>query len=193
MNFMNQQSLTDEILKCHKAGTLILGICGGFQMLGKKINDPESLESQEKEVNGLGLFNFETTLVAEKITRQIQLVTVNSRVFPAGIQCDGYEIHMGRTTFHDSYPALFSAHNNENTANFGIINREGNVLGTYLHGFLDKDSFRDNILGYIRKIKGVKEPQSKFDYTQFRNKELDKLADLIKSSINMEEIEKILQ
>jgi len=76
--------------------------------------------------------------------------------------------------------------------NFGIINQGGTVIGTYLHGFLDKDMFRENILSYIRAVKGIKEPQSKFEYAQFRTRELNKLADLIKTSINMDAIEKNL-
>jgi adenosylcobyric acid synthase len=192
MNFMHQQGLTQEILKQHKAGAVILGICGGFQMLGKRIMDPENLESAEKEVHGLGLFDFETTLIAEKLTRQVQLKTTNSRVFPEGILCDGYEIHMGRTTFNTPYPALFSASNGENPMNFGITNDAGTVFGTYLHGFLDKDLFRENILRYLRKLKGMKEPEIKFNYAQFRACELNKLTDLIKTCINMEAIEKRL-
>ncbi len=190
MNFLNQQCLTREILKCHQAGTLVLGICGGFQMLGKFIRDPDNLESLEKEAEGLSLFDFETTLVAEKLTRQVQLETVKSRVFPEGIQCEGYEIHMGRTTFGSPYPPLFSASIGDNPMNLGIINQEGTVIGTYLHGFLDKDLFRENILQYIRKQKGLSEPHNKFDYAQFRTCELDKLVDLIKTSIDMETIEK---
>ncbi len=190
MNFMHQQGLTQEILKQHEAGAVILGICGGFQMLGKKIMDPENLESHEKEVLGLGLFDFETTLIAEKLTRQVQLKTTNSRVFPEGVLCEGYEIHMGRTTFNTPYSALFSASNGENPMNLGITNDAGTIFGTYLHGFLDKDLFRENILHYIRNLKGMKEPEIKFNYAQFRACELNKLTDLIKTCINMEAIEK---
>lgn len=192
MQILNQQSLTQEIIKCHKAGSMILGICGGFQMLGKIIKDPENLESPNKEVEGLGLFDFETTLVAEKLTRQIQLKTVKSHIFSEGIQCEGYEIHMGRTSFRTKYPGLFSSPNEDNSMNFGIINHEGTVIGTYLHGFLDKDLFRENILNYIRSVKQIKEPEVAFEYTQFRDQEIDKLADLIKASINMEAIERAL-
>ena len=193
MNFLNKQCLARKILKCHQAGTMILGICGGFQMLGKTIKDPDNLESLENEAEGLGLFDFETTLVAEKLTRQVQLETVKSRVFPEGIPCEGYEIHMGRTTFRGDYPALFSASDGDNPMNFGIINQAGTVFGTYLHGILDKDLFRENILHYIRKQKGLPEPEIKFDYAGFRNRELDKLAELVKTSINMEVIKKVLQ
>ena len=192
MVFLNQQCLTREILKCHQTGSMILGICGGFQMLGKKINDPKNLESLENKVEGLGLFDFETTLGAEKLTRQIQLETVKSRVFPEGIQCEGYEIHMGQTAFGTPYPTLFSASNGDNPMSFGIINETGTVLGTYLHGFFDKDLFRENVLRYIRSEKGLPEPQTSFDYEQFRTRELDRLADLIKTSIDMETIERKL-
>jgi adenosylcobyric acid synthase len=193
MNFLNQQSLTREILNCHKSGSMILGICGGFQMLGKTIKDPEYLEDQDKEVEGLGLFDFETTLIAEKLTRQVQLETVASCIFEEGIQCEGYEIHMGRTTFKTKYPELFSSFKQENPMNLGVINHEGTVIGTYLHGFLDKDLFRKNILRYIRNVKGIPKPETNFDYAEFRNREINKLTDLIKSSINMEAIEKKLQ
>jgi adenosylcobyric acid synthase len=193
MNILNKQSLTQEILKCHQAGSMILGICGGFQMLGKIISDPENLESQEKEVEGFGLFDFETTLIPEKLTRQVQLETTNSQVFPKGLKCEGYEIHMGRTSFRTHYPTLFSAPTEDNPMNFGIINQGGTVIGTYLHGFLDQNLFRQNILNYLRKIKGIPQPQSEFDYAKFRTNELNKLADLIKTSINMEDIERILK
>ena len=192
MLFLNEQSLTEEIHRCHQAGSLILGICGGFQMLGTIIKDPENMESSNQEVQGLGLFNFETTLVAKKITRQIQLETIDSPIFPAGIHCEGYEIHMGRTTYMANYQNLFSSSNDENASNFGIINKKGTVLGTYLHGFMDKDLFRHNILKHIRTIKNISTPDNDFDYTQFRNNELNKLADLIKTSIDMKEIEKKL-
>ncbi len=193
INFLNRQYLTREILKHHEAGAMILGICGGFQMLGKIIKDPGNMESREKEADGLGFFDFETTLMPEKLTRQVQLETARSRVFPEGVQCEGYEIHMGRTTFKTSYPALFSTSTGENPMNYGITNEAGTVFGTYLHGFLDKDLFRENILRYIRSEKGIPEPKNKFDYAQFRTRGLNKLADLIKTSMNMETIERKLQ
>ena len=75
--------------------------------------------------------------------------------------------------------------------NLGVMNEVGTVIGTYIHGFLDKDLFRENILRYIRRKNGLPEPQRKFDYSQFRAQELNKLTELIKTSINMEEIKKI--
>ena len=193
MVFLNEQCLTPAILKCHQEETIILGICGGFQMLGEMIKDPDNLESKQNEVKGLGLFDYETTLIAEKLTRQVKLKTVNSSVFPEGLHCEGYEIHMGRTSFSTPYPALFSSTEGDDPKNFGIINQTGTVLGSYLHGFFDQDQFRQNILRYIRNKKSIQEPKNEFDYTKFRNRELNRLADLIKTSINMEAIEAKLQ
>ena len=126
-------------------------------MLGKIIKDPGSLESLEKEAEGLGLFDFETTLNSEKITRQIQLMTAKSNVFPEGIKCHGYEIHMGLTAYRSTYTSLFSTSNRENSMNFGIIHQAGTVFGTYLHGFIDNAKLRNNILKYIRSKRGVPE------------------------------------
>ena len=161
-------------------------------MLGKTIKDPELLESREAKADGLGLFDFETTLNPEKITRQIQLETVKSRVFPEGLECKGYEIHMGRTIFETTYHSLFSSSSGENPMNFGITNQTGTVIGTYLHGFMDNDLFRRIVLRYIRDAKGITEPQNRFDYVKFRSRKLDKLADLIKFSIDMEAIKQKL-
>lgn len=192
MSYLNQQFLKEKILKCHREGTMILGICGGYQMLGNKIFDPTNLESRKKEVTGLGLFDFQTTLVKDKLTRQLQLVTVKSLVFPEGLQCKGYEIHMGRTSFKTQYQALFSSSNEENPMERGIINKGGTVIGTYLHGFLDKDLFRNKFLSYIRSRKCKPRPQENFNFEEFRTRDLNKLTDLIKTSINMEAIKKNL-
>ena len=119
-------------------------------------------------------------------------MTAKSNVFPEGIKCHGYEIHMGLTAYESTYTSLFIASNRENSMNFGIINQAGTVFGTYLHGFIDNANLRNNILKYIRSKRGVPEPRNKFDYAQFRSRELNKLAELVKSSINMEAIKKKL-
>ena len=193
MNFLNEQGLIQEILKCQKAGTFLLGICGGFQMLGKFIKDPERLEGGNEEVKGLNLFDFETTLEPEKLIRQIELESVKTKIFPGGLKCQGYEIHMGRTKFNQNYQPLFLAPDNENPMNLGITNNEGTIIGTYLHGFLDMNILRQNILRYFRTKKNKVGPEKEFDYTHFRNREFNKLTDLIKSSINMEAISKIIE
>ncbi|MBC8283389.1 MAG: cobyric acid synthase [Nitrospinae bacterium] len=189
---LKEQGMVNEILKSHQKGSLVLGICGGFQMLGNAIIDPQNLESQIKETSGLGLFELETTLAPEKLTRQVELSTVKSRVFSEGLSCQGYEIHMGRTTFKSTYPALFSGPKGDNPMSLGIINLEGTVLGTYLHGFLDNNSFRQALLCYIREQRKVNRPSKLFDFTQFKENELDRLCDLLTNSVNMKEVSEII-
>lgn len=190
--YLKQQGMEKAILNCHTKGSLVLGICGGFQMLGNIIRDPHNVEGNNSESTGLGLFDLETTFDFDKLTRQIELTTVESKVFKNGLTCQGYEIHMGRTTFKTSYCSLFTSPEGENPMNFGIINPEGTVLGTYLHGFLDNNLFRHELLCYIREQRKIDEPFKSFDFTQFRQNELDGLCDLLTSSVNMKEVSNII-
>jgi len=161
-------------------------------MLGNTIRDSQNVESKNSESTGLGLFDFETTFESEKRTRQVELTTVESSIFNAGLTCQGYEIHMGRTTFKTSYFSLFSSPEDENPMNFGIINKGGTVLGNYLHVFFDNNLFRQKLLCYIREQRNVDKPPKPFDFTQFRQNELDRLCDLLTDSVNMKEVSNII-
>lgn len=188
---LKKQGIAKEILNSHQSGSLVLGICGGFQMLGNIIRDPLNLESRNKEISGLSLFDIETTMEPQKLTRQVGLSTVKSRIFGDGLICRGYEIHMGRTIYKSAYPALFSNTQNGNPMDFGITNQAGSVIGTYLHGFLDNDIFRQSLLCYIREQRNVGRPSNPFDFTQFRENELNRLSDLLTRSVNMNKISEI--
>ena len=190
--YLKQQGIEKAILSRHKKGSLVMGICGGFQMLGNIIRDPQNVESKNSESKGLGLFDLETTFDSEKKTRQVELITVESSIFKGGLTCNGYEIHMGRTTFKTPYCSLFTSPEDENPMNFGIINQEGTVLGTYLHGFMDNNLFRQALLCYIREKRNINKPSKSFDFTEFRKNELDRLSDLLTDSVNMKEISKII-
>ena len=190
--YLRQQGMENAILSCHNKGSLIIGICGGFQMLGYIIRDPHNVESKNNESTGLELFDFETTFESEKLTRQVELTTVKNNIFKGGSSCHGYEIHMGRTTFRTSYRSLFTCSEDENPMNFGIINQDETVLGTYLHGFLDNNLFRQELLYFIRKQRNVNQPSKPFDFTQFRQNELDRLSDLLTDSVNMKDVSKII-
>ena len=84
--YLKEQRILEKVLKCHHDGSLLLGICGGFQMLGNFIRDPKNLESKISECAGLGLFDMDTTFASDKLTRQIELKTVKSRLFKEGIK-----------------------------------------------------------------------------------------------------------
>ena len=184
--------MLEKVLKCHHDGSLLLGICGGFQMLGNTIRDPKNLESKTSECAGLGLFDMDTTFVSDKLTRQIELKTVKSRLFKKGLKCQGYEIHMGRTTFKSNYPSLFSRIDDENAMNFGITNKNGTVIGTYLHGFFNNNPLRQELLSYIRLTRNIDNPIKLFNFDQFKQDELDRLCNLLTESIKMNEVSALI-
>ncbi len=153
-------------------GGMVLGICGGYQILGIKIKDPNSVESDKKEVKGLGLLPVETILFPEKTVRKVTGVCLinNKRI-------KGYEIHMGRTKpiYSEGSPYLKLRYNNKHWID-GWISDNGKIMGTYVHGIMDASGFREDLLNKIRKSKGI--PQKRSRNTKlFRFKEYDRLAD----------------
>ena len=185
MRFIKNQGLDNEIIHCSERGTVILGICGGLQMLGKTIRDPHSIESQEKEISGLGLLDLETTLSPDKITRQTKHITRNSPVFNEGLTVKGYEIHMGRTILKGKHAQLFA---NGAAPEAGLASIDGGVIATYLHGFLDDDEFRLNFLNHVRKRRGMPTETNTFNYAALRIEQLDKLAKIISDHIDIRRV-----
>ena len=141
----------------------IVGICGGYQILGKRVLDPFNIESDIREAEGLGLLDVETTMLAEKETHQAQ-----ARLLPGGAavvgDCDweltGYEIHMGETTVGAGacpFAAITSRSGEAVDVRDGAVSPDGRVFGTYLHGIFDNDGFRSAFLNRIRREKGLRE------------------------------------
>ncbi len=190
MQFIKNQGLDREIINCHERGTVILGICGGLQILGKTISDPQHLESQESEITGLGLLDLETTLDPDKVTRQTTHVTRQSPLFAPGLNVKGYEIHMGRTKYNGAHKAIFA---DETYPDAGVISFDGRIIATYLHGFLDNDQFRLQFLNHARKQRGIETETNTLDYSQLRNEQLDKLAKIIDDHIDMKKIYALME
>ncbi len=193
MEFLKNQGLDKKILACNKEGSLILGICAGFQMLGDLLEDPLGIESSAKKFDGLGLLKMKTEIQQEKITRQTNPITCESPIFKRGINTSGYEIHMGRSQIQRDYPALFL--NSEGNANpeLGISNADGTVLGAYIHGFLDSNDIREAFLKHICKKRKLPQDCASFDYKKFRDRQMDRLCDLFSNNVNMEKIYEMVQ
>ena len=192
LQFMKEMGWEQYIRSFHEKGGLILGLCGGFQMLGTRLLDPDHIESSIEEIAGLDFIQATTIMEYEKITRRRIHSTLSSSIFEAGLEVDGYEIHSGRTNFKKDYPLLFQPSNGECPHSLGIRNAEGNIIGTYLHGFLDNDPIREGFLNYVRKRKDLPQPSENFNYREFRSRQLDRLADLVTQSINMNEVKRII-
>jgi len=125
-----------DVLAHHRRGGLILGLCGGYQMLGKSIADPDGLEGPASTANGLGLLDVETTLHAHKTLRPVSGMAMDAPFH-------GYEMHMGRTSGPDTQRpfAVFSDGRHD-----GAINAAGMVFGSYVHGVLADSELRRALL-----------------------------------------------
>lgn len=190
LEFIKSQGLDRAIRQCAESGTVVLGICAGFQFLGARVCDPQHVESRRSESQGLNLFDFSTTLLPQKTTRQVRCTTVSGPVFESGLNVEGYEIHMGITEFKTRYYHLFAAQNGDES--LGISNAEGTVLGTYLHGFLDRNDLREAFLHHVRLLRNRPMPSTPFDYQAFRKTQLDKLAKLAKDHLDMDRIKELI-
>ncbi len=190
MLYLKAQGLDEAVRKCGLNGSIILGICGGYQMLGKKIHDPHHLENQETEVDAFNFFDYETTIEPDKVTRQVRRNTLSGPVFGTGLTVEGYEIHMGRTRFKSKYAPLFAEENGEDS--LGVSNEEGTVIGTYLHGVLDNDGLRNAFLRHVCERRGLPALENPFDYRAFREEQLDRLEKLVTDSIDINKLNSIV-
>ena len=192
LQFLKDNGLAQAICDRHQSGTVLLGICGGFQILGKTVKDPENVESRQMEISGLKLLNIETTLLAEKTTRQVRRTTQSGPLFQAGLPVNGYEIHMGKTEFKTEYLPLFGTTNGDHPLHLGLTNQEGTLVGTYVHGFLDNEKVRNSFLQHVRILRDLPAPKETFNYREFREQNLNHLAKLVNDSIDMKQVKEIV-
>lgn len=161
-----------------RKGRHVLGLCGGYQMLGKKIKDPNGLEGGTKEIDGLGHLNIETTLLPTK-----KLTEVNAAYLQNKSNLTAYEMHMGETSGPDKNKPLFDilSYNKDENQKEGAQNQTGKVMGTYLHGLFQSDNFRKQ---FLQNINDVYENQT--SYSSLVETTLDELADHMSTHLNIE-------
>jgi adenosylcobyric acid synthase len=198
--YLRESGLEEQLLRLHRQGKMIVGICGGYQMLGKTIRDPHGTESSIEEINGLGLLDVDTIFEMEKTTTQVEaVVTVQLGGLlegTLGASLKGYEIHMGKTVLGAECLGLNQIHHmlgKTVALEDGAANMEGNVIGTYIHGIFDNIPFTRMILNNIRRQKGLEQVESSIhSFEAFKEKEYDKLAEVIRSNVDMEKVYQIL-
>jgi adenosylcobyric acid synthase len=160
LRFLREKGVVDAIGEFEGP---IVGICGGYQMLGNLVLDPHHVEGDLSEAAGLGLLDVETTMLEEKETHQVE-----AHLLPAAIElvpgCEtaisGYEIHMGQTVLGPGARPFASIAERSRSAaslNDGAVSGDGRVFGTYLHGIFDNQSFRTAFLNRLRRGKGIPE------------------------------------
>ena len=166
-------------------GGRLLGICGGYQLLGKRIRDPSGVESDKKEARGLGLLPVETILEEEKIVQR-----VNGTCLINGKKVSGYEIHMGQTRILAGQGKPFlriHLMGKRDVWDDGCFLGDGKIAGTYVHGILDSPGFRGDFLNKLRKDKGLKERRPKQGRLA-RFHQYDRLADHFEAHCDVEKI-----
>ncbi len=179
LEWLKSQGWSEAINKHLRYGGKLIGICGGFQMLGKSIDDPLGIEGDKTSHQGFGLLDIKTTLESEK-----QLTNVTGKLSFADIDIQGYEIHAGQTSGDAlKNPAVLIAGKSD-----GAISNDNQILATYLHGFFDSSAACDAILDWA----GTKLTQT-FDINQQREEQLERLADAIEESLDMEALINIAQ
>ena len=174
---LRRNGCAQAIIRAHREGATVLGICGGYQMMGVEVCDPDHVEGDIERLPGLGLLPITTTMSGEKRTRQVE--------------CEygkGYEIHMGETRpFGDAKPSPLT-HLNDGTTDGYIVNEK--CMGTYLHGILDNAPFVDFLLRpYAEKISQNAET---FDYVSFKEEQYNRLAEHVRHHVDLEKIYQIL-
>jgi adenosylcobyric acid synthase len=201
--FLREAGIEASIKRAAGKGIPIVGICGGYQMLGKTIRDPYGIESIQQEIEGLGLLDVETVLEKGKVTAQVEAVSIADCGLPSAEWngkevLKGYEIHMGRTTgdtglFKLKRLVADSAIRNPQSEIFSDGSAKGNVWGTYIHGIFDNDRFRRGLINSLRETRGLAHRHEATDFAKARDRALDKWAGVLKESLDMNFIRKLIQ
>ena len=161
---LRRNGVAQAIIHAHRNKKTIIGICGGYQMLGQTVDDPDGIEGSIKSLPGLGLLPVTTTMTKEKTTRQVEFEF-------NGATCKGYEIHQGVS-------------NTEKR-----ILQQQNCIGTYIHGILDNPPF----INYILQPFSNKESTSpSLSIDEFKDLQYNKLADFVRKHINIQQLYNIL-
>ena len=174
---LRRNGCAQAIIRAHRDGATVLGICGGYQMMGVEVCDPDHVEGDIERLPGLALLPTTTTMSGEKRTRQVE--------------CEygtGYEIHMGETRPFGDAKSSPLTQLDDGTPDGYIVNEK--CMGTYLHGILDNAPFVDFLLSpYAEKISQSAET---FDYVSFKEEQYNRLAEHVRHHVDMEKIYEIL-
>ena len=159
---LRRNGCAQAIVRAHRDGKTVVGICGGYQMLGQMVSDPDGLEGSVTSLPGLGLLPIHTTMTAEKTTKQVTFLF-------EGQACQGYEIHQGVSDTDE------------------VIMQTDHCIGTYIHGFLDNTP----VINYLLKDKAT-ETAPVQSFAAFKEEQYDRLAAHVRQHLDMERLYQIL-
>ena len=164
---LRRNGCAQAIQRAHRDGRMVVGICGGYQMLGQTIEDPEGIEGTIARLPGLGLLPIHTTMTAEKKTEQVTFQF-------EGHTCQGYEIHQGVSDTHQQ------------------IVQTDHCMGTYIHGFLDNAPVIEYLLRNAHSSLLTPHSSLQISYADFKQQQYDKLAEHVRQHVDMDKLYQIL-
>ena len=174
---LRRNGCAQAIVKAYREGASVLGICGGYQLMGIEVCDPDHVEGDIERLPGLGLLPVTTTMSGEKLTRQVKCE-----------YGEGYEIHMGETKPFGDAEVSPMLHLNDGRADGYRVNER--CMGTYVHGILDNAAFVDELLKPFAGKFSSDAPS--FDYQAYKEEQYNKLADHVRRYVDMDRIYQIL-
>lgn len=180
--YLKQSGFANGIEFQRTQGTLVFGICGGYQMLGQIVKDPKGVEGNPREEAGLGLLEMITEFNPIKTTKQVCGFDLD------GNQINGYEIHNGMSFTTNSENIWIK---DENDVVLGMKNKEGNVFGTYIHGLFDECDFALKLINQLKQKLNL-EIKNQMNYKDYKMSQYDQLCELLKENVDMEYIETLL-
>lgn len=193
LEYLRQSGLADRLLAYHRSGGRVVGICGGYQLLGQEIVDEFQVESTSGRAEGLGLLDVSTRFARGKTT--VRSLAESQGLLPfeqPGEQLSGYEIHMGETRLGpDARPLWRVVQRSGRDAEGydGAVSTDGRCFGTYFHGLFDNSHWRRNLINWLREEKGLAPLTAPvYDRDQAQEQAFDRLARHLRQHLDMERV-----
>ncbi len=197
LQWLRQNGFSEVIERRVEQGKPVLGICGGCQMLGKLIEDPQKVESEDTIVQGLGFLPLRTRFENSKVTTQVRARIANPSFLTDGQnggEISGYEIHMGRVETIKNTDVPFEIFNrNEKPVRLldGAIRKSGHVVGTMIHGLFENDSLRASLLRFLRRQRGIADMPATMPIFS-KESEYDRLAETVQQHLDLKMLYQII-
>ena len=178
---LRRNGLAKAIVSARDNGKTVIGICGGYQIMGIEVSDPDGIEGSLRSLPGLGLLPVKTVLSGSKVTRQVSFSFLGENK-----PCNGYEIHMGRTETEGKATSLNTILD-DGTADGCFV--DDRCFGSYIHGLLDNET----VVSYLISPYLKEKRNEKFDYTAYKEEQYDLLADHLRKHIDIDKLYKIMK
>lgn len=197
--FLRKNGMAEAVVAFYKSGGTVVGLCGGYQMMGLRVSDPHGVESSIREIAGLGLLDMETEMFQDKVTSQVTALNIGG----SGLEVSeddalrGYEIHMGRSVSLGGARPLFRIVSRDGLpvqVEDGLIQPGGRAWGTYIHGIFDNDGLRKAFLAGLKSRSGKTRValSAGFSYQDWKNEQYDRLADHVRQHVDVKRIRRII-